>query len=555
MKKRILALTLACFCLIAVLAGCGSGETSDPGGETGTSPTAGAPPVAGGGGDIKGYFASSPETVDPQLNSSVDGATYIVHLFQGLYRFDWTDGSVELGDAESVDISADGLTWTFTLRSDIKWSDGEPVTAYDYEYSWKRLVDPASGAPYAEDCGLFILNGEEVTLGDVPVDELGVKALDERTFEVKLSGPCAFFEQVAVFPTFYPVRKDIVEANGDGWWTNAATFVSNGPFKAESFQMDDKLVVVPNDNYYDVGRVVPTSISFVFLADEDIAYTAFRSGEIDIGAPAPASEIPSLERDGAFHLIAELGTYYLSYNTEVAPYDNPLVRKALSLAIDREYLADSVFESTMLVATSIVGEGFIDENGNDFRTAGGDYISRDYEANKIAAQEALAEAGFPGGEGFPVIEYMYNTSARHEAAAEAIARDWEDVLGIRTVLVNQEWGVFLETRRVGGFEVARNGWISDWNDPSSMLTIFRSGGGNNDGNYSNPLFDQYFNESASSSDQAVRMRALHNAEKVLMEDWGCAPLMYYIQSFMASPDLQGWSAVPLGYTLLHLAHK
>ncbi|MCL2031265.1 MAG: peptide ABC transporter substrate-binding protein [Oscillospiraceae bacterium] len=542
MKKRFLALTIACLCLITVMAAC---ATDSSGGQS-----------SAGGSDIKGYFASTPETIDPQMNSSMDGATYLVHLFQGLYRFKWDGTGVEFGDAESVDISADGLTWTFKLRSDIKWSDGKAVTAHDYEYAWKRLCDPETGAPYADTMAAFLFNGMEVVDGDLPVDSLGAKALDDRTFEVKLSGPCPFFEEIAVFVTLYPVRKDIIEANGEAWWTNPATFISNGAFKTQSYLMDDQLVIVPNEHYYDVGKVLPASISFVFLADEDIAYSAFQAKQIDIGNNVPTAEIESLKQDGSFLLLPELGTYYLSFNVDAEPYNNPLVRKALTLAIDRDYISDELMEGTRISATAFVGDGFSDADPTkDFRAVGGEFISRDYEANKAAAIAALAEAGYPNGEGFPTVEYMYNTSSSHLIVAEAVAKDWEEVLGIKTNLVNQEWAVFLETRRLGNFEVARNGWISDWNDPSSMLSLFRTGDGNNDCNYSNAQFDQYMSESYQSSDQNVRMQALHNAEKILMDEWGCAPIFYYMQTFMVDSGLKGWTTVPLGYTMFHLASK
>jgi len=514
----------------------------------------GATALAEGGGDIRGYFASSPETIDPTMNSSMDGATYIVHLFQGLFHYKWDATGVELGDAASYVVSEDALTWTFTLRDDIKWSDGVDVTAFDYEYAWKRLCDPAVAAPYAEDLGQFILNGLAALDGEVGIDEVGVKALDEKTLEVKLEGPCPFFDEVAAFPVLYPVRQDIIEANGEGWWTNPETYITNGPFKMKSFSLDEDLVIVPNESYYDAAKVVPDSITFRFLANENVALAALRANEIDIANNAPPEEVPALLAEGLLDVRDQLGTYYLSFNVQVAPYDNPLVRKALTLAIDRKYIAEVIMENTRVPATGMVGGGFGDaEPGSDFRAVGGEFISLDYEANCILAQEALAEAGYPGGDGFPTVEYMYNTSAGHQAIGEVIAKSWEDVLGIKVNLVNQEWNSFLDTRRKGNYEVARNGWVSDWNDPSSMLTIFISGGGNNDGFYNNPDFDAYMAASLATNDRAARMEAMHNAEKVLMDDWGCAPVLFYKNSFMVTPNLHNWYYLSTGYTLLHMA--
>jgi oligopeptide transport system substrate-binding protein len=313
--------------------------------------------------------------------------------------------------------------------------------------------------------------------------------------------------------------------------------------------------VVPNENYYDKAKVVPTSIKFVYLADENVAHTAIPAGETDIASGAPPEELEALTKDGLLDVRDQLGTYYLNLNLDKAPFDDPLVRKALTLAIDREYLSNVVMQRTRVPATAMVGGGFNDADGSDFRKKGGDFISLDYKKNCDEARAALAEAGYPGGAGLPVIEYMYNTSPAHQTIGEVIVKGWEDELGIKAELAVQEWAVFLDTRREGNYQVARNGWVSDWNDPSSMLTIFRAGGGNNDGNYNNKDFDKFMNESDQSSDPNVRMTALHNAEKVLMDDWGCAPVMFYKNNFMVIPELKDWYYAPIGYTFLHQAHK
>jgi oligopeptide transport system substrate-binding protein len=571
MIKRVFSLALVALLLIALLTACGGnsasntggGEGAETGGEAagnnsggGESGNSGGGAAAAAGGDIVGWVGSSPETIDPQLNSSSDGGTYLTHLMQGLYRYKWDGSGVELGDAESVEISADNLTWTFKLRGDIKWSDGQPVTAHDYEYAWKRLCDPATAAPYAEDMGAFILNGLEVSEGAKPVDELGVKALDERTLEVSLSGPCAFFDQVVVFATFEPVRQDMIEKAGDGWWHDPATFMSNGPFKMKEFSLDEKLVLVPNDQYYDKDKVVPTSVTWLFLADEDSALSAFRSNEVDICNQVPLPEIDTMKAEGVFALRDLLGTYYLDFNLEKAIFQDVNVRKALTLAIDRQYICDTLNFGTRVPATSYVGFGFADvEQTQDFRQTGGIYIGENYEENKRLAAEAMAAAGYEGGAGFPVLEYMYNTSSGHKTIAEAIAHDWETVLGIRVNLVNQDWGVFLDTRRKGDYEIARDGWLADFNDASSMLNLNISGSGNNNAKYNSAAFDKLMYEAAQAGDRATHINKMHEAEKVMMEDWAVCPIFFYKQNYIASSSLNNWHETPLGYTLLHLASK
>jgi oligopeptide transport system substrate-binding protein len=256
-----------------------------------------------------------------------------------------------------------------------------------------------------------------------------------------------------------------------------------------------------------------------------------------------------------FQLLPQLGTYYLSFNDQKAPFDNPLVRKALTLAIDRVYISEVVRYGTFAPATAMVGTGFSDvADGSDFRKTGGDYFSLDFAANVELAKQALAEAGYPNGEGLPPIEYMYNISGSHQMVAEAIAKGWEDSLGVKVNLVQQEWNSFLDTRRKGNYEVARNGWVADWNDPSTMLTIFITGGGNNDSKYSNPQFDAFMAESYATTDRAARMTAMHNAEDVLMNDWGCAPVMYYALAYAVKPELKDWVSLNVGYTMFHYAY-
>jgi len=213
-------------------------------------------------------------------------------------------------------------------------------------------------------------------------------------------------------------------------------------------------------------------------------------------------------------------------------------------------------QGTFMPAYSIVGPGFGDvKEKDDFRQAGKNYIGSDYEANKELAKQAMSEAGYPNGEGFPVVEYMYNSSTTHQTVAEVIAKMWEDVLGIRTELSVQEWSVFLVTRRDGNFQVARDGWLSDWNDASSMLNLFTSNSGNNNCQYKNQQFDSYMNEAASTNDRAKRIAAMHNAEDILMGDFAGGPIMHYAQNYIVSKDLKNWYENPLGYTFLHLAQK
>lgn len=542
MKKRILAILLTA-ALATGLAACQSGGS---GGSGAVDPTK----------DIAATLASTPETIDPAMNSSVDGFSYLVHLNESLMRYKWDGNGVELGLAKSAEASEDGLTWTFVLRDDAKWSDGQAVTAGDFVYSWRRACSPDLAAPYAHDMGIYILNGTKVMDGDEPLESLGVTAIDDKTLEVKLEGPCAYFDEIAAFPFFMPVRQDMVEANPDKWAVTPENYITAGPFKLDEFNMDQNLVVVPNENYYDKDKVVPQRITFQFLADEVAMLNALQSGDVGYTKLYPPEEKATLAAEGLNHVSPQLGTYYVSFNTEQAPFDDVNVRKAFSLAIDRDYIANSVRQGDFLPADALVGPGFNDvEAGNDFRSVGTDYISDDYEANKEAARQALADAGYPNGEGFPTVEYLYNEAVLHQSVGEAMQNMWTEVLNVQVDMDKQEWNVFQDSRRKGNFTVARNGWVADYNDPMAMLTIFVTGGGNNDGKFSNPEYDAQLAIATSSNDRAERMTAMHRAEDILLaESWACAPVMYYAEVFAVDPNLKGWVNSPLGAQLFHSAY-
>lgn len=562
MKKRIIAFLLAAVMVLAVTA-CGGSQKAgsdssaqQPAGQADSGAAADAGADAAGGDEIRATLASSPETIDPNMNSSVDGAVYIVHLFEGLMRYKWDGSGIEPGMAESYTVSDDSLVWTFKLRDDAKWSDGQDVTAEDFVFSWQRLVNPETAAPYALDMGGYIKNAVEIIDGKMPVDQLGVKAVDAKTFEVTLAGPCGYFDEISAFPTMSPIRRDTVEANGDRWTRDASTYITNGAFKMESFNLDQNLIVVPNENYYDKDKIKPGKIVFQFLADEIAELNAFQAGEVYFTDHYPAEETKALVDQGVLFFKPQLGTYYVSFNCNVEPLNDVNVRKALALAIDRDYLANVVLPGTMFAAEAFVGNGFGDVDGKDFRDVGGAYISNAaYEENKKAAQEALAAAGYPNGEGFPKIGYMYNNSTMHQSIGEALQNMWKEVLNIDVEMDIQEWNAFLETRRQGNYQMARNGWVGDFNDPMTLLGLLQTGSGNNDGNYSNAKYDEYLNISMTSKDRAERMKAMHDAEALAIgEEWACAPLMYYADEYLVSPELKGWGITSLGYKFFHTAY-
>lgn len=546
------------------LAACGgskSGSTATSGSTAGS--TAGGVNTAG----FTVQYGSNPETLDPALNSAIDGANTIITIFEPLLLIN-ENNEVVGGQAESWETSEDGLTWTFTMRDGLKWSDGTDLNAKDFEYSFKRMVDPNTAAPYAETC-LGMIDGFEEAAGfpdadgnptaEPNPDALNVKASDDgKTLTIVLSYPCSYFDKMAAFATMSPVQQATVEANGDAWCTSPDTFVSNGPYMITDWTPSERIVLTKNPNYvggWDNSKIVSDTITLLLLEDSSAAYAAYNSGEAVLIKDVPTDEIPSLtkaEDGGDFYVDTILGTYYVSLNLQRDAFKDAKVRKALSLAIDRDYVANTIMQGTYSAADSIVGPGIVDESGYFHDNGNAPYISADYEANLAEAKKLLEEAGYPNGEGYPTIEYSTNDAGYHVPLAEYLQQAWGD-LGITLTINKMEWSSFTPARRAGEYDVARNGWVMDYNDPSNMLDLFCSGNGNNDGKYSNPDFDAAI-DASRVADSAEHFAQLHKAEDILMEDMGCLPIAYYNDYWLQSSSLKGTWHSPYGYWYLQYGY-
>jgi len=546
------------------LAACGgskSGSTATSGSAAGS--TAGGVNTAG----FTVQYGSNPETLDPALNSAIDGANTIITIFEPLLLIN-ENNEVVGGQAESWETSEDGLTWTFTMRDGLKWSDGTDLNAKDFEYSFKRMVDPNTAAPYAETC-LGMIDGFEEAAGfpdadgnptaEPNPDALNVKASDDgKTLTIVLSYPCSYFDKMAAFATMSPVQQATVEANGDAWCTSPDTFVSNGPYMITDWTPSERIVLTKNPNYvggWDSSKIVSDTITLLLLEDSSASYAAYNSGEAQLIKDVPTDEIPSLtkaEDGGDFYVDTILGTYYVSLNLQRDAFKDAKVRKALSLAIDRDYVANTIMQGTYSAADSIVGPGIVDESGYFHDNGNAPYISADYEANLAEAKKLLEEAGYPNGEGYPTIEYSTNDAGYHVPLAEYLQQAWGD-LGITLTINKMEWSSFTPARRAGEYDVARNGWVMDYNDPSNMLDLFCSGNGNNDGKYSNPDFDAAI-DASRVADSAEHFAQLHKAEDILMEDMGCLPIAYYNDYWLQSSSLKGTWHSPYGYWYLQYGY-
>ena len=535
------------------LAACGgskSGSTATSGSTAGS--TAGGTNTAG----FTVQYGSNPETMDPALNSAIDASNTIITIFEPLLLIN-ENNEVIGGQAESWEASEDGLTWTFTMRDGLKWSDGTDLTAKDFEYSFKRMANPDTAAPYAETCLGMIDGFDAAQAGDT--DALNVKASDDgKTLTIVLSYPCSYFDKMAAFAAMSPVQQATVEANGDSWCTSAETFVSNGPYMITDWTPSERIVLTKNPNYvggWDSSKIVSDTITLLLLEDSSASFAAYNSGEAVLIKDVPTDEIPSLtkaEDGGDFYVDTILGTYYVSLNLQRDAFQDAKVRKALSLAIDRDYVANTIMQGTYSTADSIVGPGIVDENGYFHDNGNAPYISADYEANLAEAKKLMEEAGYPNGEGYPTIENSTNDSGYHVPLAEYLQQAWGD-LGITLTINKMEWSSFTPARRAGEYDVARNGWVMDYNDPSNMLDLFCTSNGNNDGKYANPDFDAAI-DASRVADSAEHFAQLHKAEDILMEDMGCLPIAYYNDYWLQSPTLKGTWHSPYGYWYLQYGY-
>ena len=486
-------------------------------------------------------LASEPQTMDPQKNTTLDGGTMMLHLFEGLMTWEdsgeeqvGSDGTCDsstltYGQAESYDReeNEDGtVSYTFHLRDGIKWSDGVPVTANDFAYAWRRLVDPNTAADYSYMIA-NVVNAQDIIDGKKDPSELGVEAVDDKTFKVTLSTDLSYFEELCAFPALMPVREDIIEANGDQWTYDVDTYVSNGPYKMTDWTHNSEIVVAKNDEYYGAEELGPDTITFKLMDDQNAMLSGFNSGELNFIEDVPQAEITSLVASGDLKILDYIGTYFVCFNNEQEPFDNPLVREAFTLAIDRTYIVEKVTQQGQVEAGGFVPYGVYDADGatgDDFRTVGGDYYAptdADYEANCEKAKELLAEA----------LQFM-----------------WEDVLGVTVTLNNQEWVSFIDSRKKGDYSIARHGWIADYNDPMTFIDMWETGGGNNDAKYSNADYDALLDQIRGTMDQGERMKLMHEAEDLVIgQDYGVCPLYFYTQKYMLSDGIKGLHYTTLGY--------
>jgi oligopeptide transport system substrate-binding protein len=473
-------------------------------------------------------------TLDPSLMTDVPSTNIGLGLFEGLMQYDPTTSKGTPALAESYTISPDGLTVTFKLRK-ASWSDGHPVTAADFVYGMKRILDPATGAEYAYMPAMVIKGAADFNAGKGSFDQVGIKAVDAQTLEYTLSSPAPYFVDMTAHNAFWPLPQWAIEKSGTSW-TKPENIVTNGPYILKEWKAQEYVFMVKNPRYWDAKNVKLRGIKVLASDNDTTNYDMYKSGQVDWMHNIALSKIDEIKLRPDYQTSAQLATAYYCLNNSRKPLDNPIVRKALSAAIDRQTLVDKVRKGGEVPTDAFVPpmEGYVPQKGQGYDVE---------EARKL-----LAQAGYPNGKGFPALTIVYNTNEGHKAVAEYIQQQWKQNLGINVVLKNMEFKTFIDLRsKTHDFMVARHGWVGDYLDPNTMLDLFITGGGNNDGLYSNPEYDRLI-DAARTARGAERMAMLQKAEAILMADQGLIPLYHNTnQDLIDTTKWGGWSANPIGF--------
>ena len=599
--KKLICMVLALVMVLSLAACGGSSAPAATQAPATTAPAAAgetAAPAAVSADKLNVCLASEPDSIDPALNSAVDGGTMCSHLFAGLAKWDqdadghlviMPDCATEL--VEGVENEDGTVTYTYTLRDGLKWSDGQDLTAGDFAFAWKRAASTALGADYGY---MF-----EVIKG-YP-DELAVEATDDKTLVVTLNNAVAYWNELMAFPTYYPVREDVV-AN-EGWATDPSTYISNGAYTMTGWTHNSVITLTKNDSYWNADAVTMKEINFYLSDDANNMLSNFKNGEWLLIDDVPTNEIPSLKENypDEFKVAGQIGTYYVCWNIneEILPAGCTLtgaeaenakeeIRNAITLLFDRNYIVEEIGQAGQVPASSFVAMGMTDADGSQFyENAGhndgfvGYYdVSEDaYESNYETAIETLKKYyTYDEATGmftdFPTLTYLYNTSEGHKAIGEYLSSALAAV-GITMNLENQEWNTFLNTRKAGDYSVARNGWLADYNDPISFLDMWVTGSGNNDVQFGKganadvkaysldltdlgydvnvvdgtwaETYDVIINLIKTCTDTATRYELMHRAEDLLMSTGCIVPLYFYTDIYMIDDSVQGFFSNPLGF--------
>ena len=483
---------------------------------------------------------SEPQGIDPHIVTGVPEHHILISLCEGLTipnpNPTGSDGYIP-GTAESWTVSDDGKEYIFKLNKNAKWSNGDPVTADDFVWSWKRILTASLGSQYP-DMLYYLVGAYEYHNGELDnFDEVGVKALDSQTLKVNLKNPTPFFIGLLSHYSTWPVHKETVLKHGDiddrnGEWTRPGNFVCNGPFQLKTWELNNRIVVEKNPHYYDASMVRLNEIHYYPVSNVMTEDRMFRAGQLHLTSSMPTQKCPIYieEKNPNLKIDPYMGTYFYRINTENETLSDVRVRKALAYSIDRQLLVDKVTQCGQIPAYSFTPPG-----------SNGYQPSTEIPYDPVLAKQLLAEAGYSSDKPFPKLEILFNTNEGHRKVALAIQQMWQNELGIEVELVNQDWKVYLSREMVGDFQISRAGWIGDYEDPNTFLDLMRPNRGNNKTGWENMDFDALVEEANTINNQDKRYELLNEAEKILIDNMPIIPLYTYVRVYQLSPDVKGFN--------------
>lgn len=552
MRKR-LSVFLCCALAAAVLAGCGGSGGNSAGKESQGTQAAGEAGTADGK-VITYAMQKEPETLDPTMNNYANSSIVLQNLFTGLMQIG-PDGSLINGCAESYTMSDDGLEYTFVLRDGLKWSDGSDLTAADFEYAWKRSLSPDTASPGAWYL-FYLKNGEAYNDGTASADDVGVTAVDAKTLKVTLENPTAYFLDLAAITAYFPVKKDVVEAE-TAWTKSADSYVCNGAFRMKEINPQASYVLEKNTEYIDKDTVKLDGLKIVFIESAEAALSAYNAGEVDvldnliIGTQAH-TQYGGSEELKAYDLI---GTCYYDFNCEKDYLSDKRVRTALSISLNRDVINQSIIASKPESAYAFVPHAIPYEGSDqDFRTTVGNLITEDVEK----AKALLAEAGYPNGEGFPTLKLITQNDQEKKDAAQAMQAMWKENLGVNVEIVTFEPKVYWDEQTAGNFDICYDGWTGDYPDPSTNLECFLLQRNETQCRWMNDKageYDAMMKEARSLTDNEKRTELFVKGEKLLMEEMPVIPLYYRNAQLLVKPNCSNVLKSYIGHTIFKFADK
>lgn len=549
-KKWSLLLTIA-FAFSLFLAACGGGNndagSNNGNNESGNNNAENAEPS--GDQTLNINIKTEPPSLHPGTSSDTTSSAVLDQVFEGLTRIN-LEGEPEEAMAESIDVSEDGLTYTFQIREDAEWSNGDPVTAEDFEYAWKWVLDPESAdTDYAYQ--LYPIKGaEDAKENGGSLDDVGITVEDEKTLVVELTQPTDYFLELTAFHTYYPLNKDVASEN-DKWALDVGDdYVTNGPFKLVSWDHKDRIVIEKNEDYWDADTVQLETITMHMIDDESTALSMYENDELDwIGDPVdaiPLAAIQSMKDAGELHIEDRAGLYYYAVNHEDEVLGNANIRKALALSINRQGIVDNVTQTEEKPAMALVPPSMFEENEEGY------FADNDIDEAKKYLEKGLEELGL---DELPAIKLSYNTDEGHAAIAQAVQDMWNKNLDLNVELNNEEWNVYLDSLGEGNYQIGRMGWIADFNDAINFLEIFETVGGNNYTNWENDEFKALLKDSRAELDSDKRQEILKEAEELFMEELPIVPVYFYTNTYAAKDNVKGIEALPVGAFNLKWGYK